>query len=90
MGKKINSSATLCYHIILGIKRLDKVANSDVSTKMREPYLMSTVYERQLTWADHALRREENEPGHIFALYQQSHGKAALGRSLFSANHNHP
>ena len=49
---------------------------------MRETPLMSTICERQLAWLNHFLRRKENEPVHIFALYEPWDVKAVRGRPL--------
>ena len=80
MADKINSFATSCYRIMLGIRRIDKVRNAYVLATMEERSLLETVYDRQLSWIGHALRRGETEAAYIFALYDPRHGKAPRGR----------
>jgi hypothetical protein len=82
MADKINSFATSCYRVMLGIKRLDKVANAAVYERVGERPLIIAVQQRQLRWVGHALRREVAEPARIFALYEPAptHGRVPRGR----------
>ena len=80
MESKINSFATSCYRVLLGISRLDRVPNEDIlATVGRRPLIIS-VRRRQLGWLGHVLRRDEKEPAKIFALYTLEHGKAKQGQ----------
>ena len=49
---------------------------------VRERPLVHSVQQRQLRWLGHALRRDEDEPAKIFALYEPapSHGSTNKGR----------
>ena len=78
MEKKINCFGSSCYRIMLGIRRLDKITNESVYEQVRRRPLAYAAYKRQLQWLGHALRREENEPSRIFALYEPAQ---SLGRS---------
>ena len=82
MIEKINSFATSCYRIMLGIKRLDKVTNVAVLERVEQQPLSIAVQQRQLRWLGHALRRGPMEPATIFALYEPAprHGKTLAGR----------
>jgi hypothetical protein len=69
LTSRLNSFATNCYRIMLNIKRIDKITNVDLYSKVGEKELSQKVFERQLTWVGHALRRPDTEPCRIFALY---------------------
>jgi hypothetical protein len=77
---KINSFATSCYRALLGVGRLDKIANNEILTRVGKPPLINTVRRRQLGWLGHVLRRDEREPVRIFALYIPEHGNPGRGK----------
>ena len=77
---KLNAVATSCYREILGIRRLDRVPNDDILALVGRHPLINTVHRRQLGWLGHILRRDDREPGYIFALYTPEHGKTGRGR----------
>ena len=89
MANKINSFATSCYRIMLGIRSLDKVRNDHVYNSVGEQPLLVSVQQRQLRWVGHALRRDDMEPARIFALYEPGErlGKAAPGAPPTSYKH---
>ena len=82
MTSEINSFATSCYRIMLGIKRIQKVPNAHIYEQIGAEPLIYTVQKRQLRWIGHALRRDASEPSRIFALYEpaKSHGQVKAGR----------
>jgi hypothetical protein len=67
---------------MLNIKRIDKITYVDLYSKVGEKELSQKVFERQLTWVGHALRRPDTEPCRIFALYEPdaNHGITKRGR----------
>ena len=77
---KINSFATSCYRVLLGVGRLDKVPNDEILHRVGKPPLINAVRRRQLGWLGHVLRRDEREPARIFALYIPEHGKPGRGK----------
>ena len=78
----IDSFATNCYRIMLGIKRIDHVTNKEVYNKVRQGKLSQKVAKRQLTWIGHMLRRDKDELIKIYGLYEpnQSLGRAKRGK----------
>jgi hypothetical protein len=86
MANKINSFATSCYRIMLGVRRIDKVPNDTIYQVTGEKPLLVAVQQRQLRWVGHALRRDPFEPSNIFALYEPapSHGRIHAGRPATS------
>jgi hypothetical protein len=77
---KINSFATTCYRALLGLKWSDRVPNEDIRVKVGRRPLINEVRRRQLGWLGHVLRRHEDEPAAIFALYVPEHGTAKRGK----------
>jgi hypothetical protein len=69
MVSKINSFATSCYKIMLGLPRLDKLPNENVLAEVNQRDLVNSAYKRQLNWLGQALRRDTDEPARISALY---------------------
>ena len=57
----LNSFATNCYRIMLGIKRIDKVSNEQVYKMVNRCQLTQRVQQRQLRFVGHCLRRDEND-----------------------------
>jgi hypothetical protein len=57
MALEINSFASSCFRIMLGIKRIQKVPNAHVYEQIGAEPLIYTVQKRQLRWIGHALRR---------------------------------
>jgi hypothetical protein len=78
----LNSFATSCYRIMLGIKRLDKISNSTIYETVKQEPLVQTLQRRQLRFIGHCLRRNSNEFTNIYALYtpKPGHGKRKRGR----------
>ena len=80
MVDKINSFATSCYRVMLGVRKVDKIPNSTIYKMTNEKPLSISVQQRQLKWIGHPLRREPSEPSRIFAIYEPAHGKTGAGR----------
>ncbi|XP_035665218.1 uncharacterized protein LOC118408508 [Branchiostoma floridae] len=80
MENKINSFATSCYRIMLNIKRLQRVSNSEIYRVTNTQPLICKVRQRQLRFIGHALRMPLEEPLRTYALYVPSHGKRRPGR----------
>ena len=59
---KINAVATSCYRIILGIKRLGRVKNTQIHETTNTQPLINPVRQRQLCFLGHILRMPEDEP----------------------------
>ncbi len=57
LNNALNSFATNCYRIMLGIKRIDKVSNEIVYKMVGRNSLTFQVQERQLRFVGHCLRR---------------------------------
>ncbi len=53
----LNSFATNCYRIILGIKKLDKVSNKRVYEQVGKDQITLQIHQRQLRFVGHSLRR---------------------------------
>ena len=85
---KINIFGFNCYRAVLRLTRLDKTPNETVLKLVNRPFLVSTVRKRQLGWLGHVLRRNDDEPAKIFALYQpdERHGKRKVGRPPVNFN----
>ena len=70
----------------LGIKTSDKVRLIDIYKQVNQKPLVETMRKRQLSWIGHALRRKDDEPAKIFALYEPefAHGRTKRGRKTTS------
>ena len=68
--KSLDSFATNCYRIMLGIKHTDRISNEEVYKRTGQIPLSDKVIRRQLTWIGHMLRRETDEPIRIYGLYE--------------------
>ena len=55
--KSIDSFATNCYRIMLGIKHTDKTPNDEVYQLTQQIPLSVKIVKRKLTWIGHMLRR---------------------------------
>ena len=77
---KINSFATTCYRVLLGVKWSDRVPNEDILANVGRRPLVNEVRRRQLGWLGHVLRRHEDEPAAIFARNVPEHGTAKRGK----------
>ena len=80
MESKINTFATSCYRIMLGIKRRDRVSNTIVYSMTNSKPLINCVQNRQRRFLGHILRLPEEEPARTYALYIPTHGKRRPGR----------
>ncbi|CAF0980581.1 unnamed protein product [Brachionus calyciflorus] len=83
---ELDSYATNCYRNMLGIKRLDKVPNSEIYKKVKQVPISLKLAKRTLTWIGHMLRRPTDEPIKIYGLYEPSQqmGRSKLGRQTTS------
>jgi hypothetical protein len=70
LESKINSFATTCYRMWLGMKPVDRIRLDEIYKKVNQKPLIEILRQRQLVWVAHALRRKDNEPAKIFALYE--------------------
>ena len=75
MENKINAFATSCYRIMLGIKRIDRVRNTQIHEMTNTQSLINTVRQRQLRFLGHILRMPEDELGWRYALFVPTHGQ---------------
>ncbi|CAF1276691.1 unnamed protein product [Adineta ricciae] len=82
LEKVLNSFATSCYRIMLGIKRLDKVSNNTIYGIVKQEPMVQRVQRRQLRFIGHCLRKNSNEFINQYALYipRPGHGKRKRGR----------
>lgn len=82
MSNTLNSFATNCYRIMLGIKKLDKISNEAVYSKVSRNQLALQVQQRQLRFVGHSLRRPENHQINQYVLYapNERHGARRRGR----------
>ena len=78
-SNKINAFGTSCYHILLGIKRTDRVRNTAVLQAVNRPALSITVYRRQLKALGHWLRKDGSVVQR-YALYTPTLGRNRRGR----------
>ncbi len=85
--RSLNSFATNCYRVMLNIKRLDRVTNSEIYRQIKnatgkeiEPLTLQ-IQRRQLRYVGHCLRKAENELINKYALYTPlpSHGTRGRG-----------
>ena len=65
----INSYATNCYRIILGIRHQDRVSNLSIYQMINQQPLSTIIQQRQLTWLGHILRKPSNVLINIYAIY---------------------
>ena len=84
LGSRINALAMAFYRTILGISRLQRIPNETILGWVGQEPLVDTVCRRQLGWLGHVLRRNDDEPAKIFALYQPEHGKSKCDRQSTS------
>ena len=89
MKKKLNSFATKCYRMWLGIRPLDKITNEEIYKQLDQKSLVSKLQSRQLSWVGHTLRRANNEPAKIFIFYEPdtdlgSHKRGRKPTSFFN------
>ena len=84
MVNKINAFATSCYRIMMGIKRLDHVRNTQIHEMTNTQPLINTVRQRQLRFLGHILRMPEDEPCRRYALCVPTHGRRRPGRQRTS------
>ena len=82
LESQINSFGISCYRTLLGISRLDRIPNLDILKRVKQEPLIQTVRARQLGWLGHTLRRDNEEPAKVFALYEPPPGlgKCKAGR----------
>ena len=76
----INSYATNCYRVILGIRHQERVSNFSIYQIINQQPLSTIIQQRQLTWLRHILREPSNELMNIYALYDPQHGRRKQGR----------
>ena len=74
MTKLINLFETSAYHIITGVKRLDKVHNTTVLATVSRNDPLHTVYDHQLRFLGHMRRGTYSPHARTYALYQLTHG----------------
>ena len=72
LALELDRFATNCYRIILNIKRIDHIPNSEIYAKTKQIPLSLTLKERQLRWVGHILRINEKELIRQYALYEPS------------------
>ena len=82
LARTLNSYATNCYRIMLGIRKIDKVSNKDVYDIVNRQQLTLRVQQRQLRFVGHSLRRDKNDLINKYVLYasQERHGRRSRGR----------
>ena len=82
LNNTLNSFATNCYRIMLGIKRIDKVSNDIVYKTVGRDTLTLQVQHRQLRFVGHSLRRNMYDPinKYVFWAPEERHGKRSVGR----------
>ena len=76
----INSYATNCYRIILGICYQDRVSNATIYQMTNQQPLSHLIQKRQLKWLGHILRKPNDELINIYAFYDPLHGTRRKGR----------
>ena len=55
---------------MLNIKWHDHISNKEIYRKTGQRLLIETVWQRQLSWVGHTLRRKDHDLAKIFALYE--------------------
>ena len=65
----LDSFATSCYRIMLNVKKHQHITNAEIYRRAGEQPLSKRIITQQLTWVGHMLRRDEEEPIRIYALY---------------------
>ena len=68
--KSLDSFATKCYRIMLGIKHSDRKLNEEVYKCIGQIPISDKVIRRHFTWIGHMLRREKEESIRIYGLYE--------------------
>jgi hypothetical protein len=78
----LDSFATNCYRIMLGIKRTDRVSNQRVYEMVNRCGLTLRVQQRQLRFIGHCLRRNENDLINKYVLWapEGRHGSRGRGK----------
>ena len=71
----LNSFATNCYRIMLGIKKLDKVSNKAVYEQVGKDQLILQIQQRQLRFVGHSLRRTGQIGDCVLYTPDERHGK---------------
>src|SRR5271154_6806012 len=68
---KLDVFARKCYRIMLGIQQKDDhVLNDDLYQRVGRRPISEQIRHRQLKFTGHCLRMPDNEPAHIYALYE--------------------
>ena len=86
MEARLNSFATSCYRIILGIKRLDRIRNTIVLDRVKRKNFAKYVFKRQLTTLGHWIRRGQDSLIGRLALYTPTNGRNRRGRPRITYN----
>jgi hypothetical protein len=79
-----------CYRAVLGLTRLDRINSEVILNTVNIPPLIGTVRKRQLGWLGHVMRRGDDEPAKIFALYKPERGTRKRGRPVASYSQQVP
>jgi len=88
MNQLINSFATSVYHVMTGVKRLDKVRNTTVLTSVSRNELIHTVDDRQLRFLGHMLRNTLSTCQYLCAIPANSwHNKTWLSSTKLRGLH---
>ncbi|CAM4364063.1 unnamed protein product [Leuciscus chuanchicus] len=82
MQNSLNSFATSCYRIMLGIKKMDRISNKAVYEAVEKNQLILQIQQRQLRFVGHSLRRDLNDQINKYVLYapEERHGKRSRGK----------
>ena len=80
LERKLNSFATTCYRMWLGVKPLDKVKNEEIYKKVQQKSVVEKLRHRQLSWVGHALRRTDKDPAKIFLFYEPEINQGVVKR----------
>ena len=83
LEQSLNSYSTSCFRIMLNIKRLDKISNEEIYTKIGITPLVHQIQRRQLKYVGHCLRKDKNELINKYVLYKPEDrlGKRGKGRA---------
>ena len=84
MENKINAFTTSCYRIMLNIKLLDCVTNTQIYQMTGTQSLITTVRQCQLRFFGHILRKPDDEPCRKYTLLVTTHGRRRPGRQTIS------
>ena len=81
LEKQIDSFATSCYRVILGIQKIEHINNIYILQTLNRKPLHILIFKRQLEFLGKTLRTTKNIIAKKYALYYPGHGILKIGKT---------